>query len=69
MSKTVNVEVNRYKIIPKYRKKLKYTKKLMAHDEKEVCKDGDLVLIVPCQRISKRKHFRVHEIIRPKGHL
>lgn len=67
MQKTVNVEVDRYKIVPKYRKRLKYSKKFMAHDEDEVCKEGDLVMITPCQRISRKKHFRVHEIIKSKG--
>ena len=67
MNKTVNVEVDRYKIHPKYRKRLKYSKKFMAHDEEEVCKEGDLVMIIPCQRISRKKHFRVHEIIKSKG--
>jgi small subunit ribosomal protein S17 len=67
MQKTVNVAVDRYKIIPKYRKRKKYTKKFFAHDEHEVCATGDLVMIVPCQRISRHKHFRVHEIIKRKG--
>ena len=67
MDKTVNVAVDRYRIVPKYRKRLKYTKKFMAHDEKEVCQEGDLVMIVPCQKLSKKKHFMVHEIIKFKG--
>ena len=69
MQKTVNVAVDRYKIVPKYRKRLKYTKKFMAHDEHEVCNVGDLVMIVPCQKISRHKHFMVREIIRAKGQL
>jgi len=69
MNKTVNVEVDRYKIIPKYGKRVKYSKKFMAHDEEEICKEGDLVMIVPCQRISRKKHFRVFEIIRQKGNM
>mmetsp|Transcript_12579 Transcript_12579/g.15956 ORF Transcript_12579/g.15956 Transcript_12579/m.15956 type:complete len:185 (-) Transcript_12579:211-765(-) len=67
MQKTVNVAVDRYRIVPKYRKRKKYTKKFFAHDEKEVCHEGDLVMIVPCHRISKNKHFMVHEIIKRKG--
>lgn len=67
MQKTVNVAVDRYRIVPKYRKRMKYTKKFFAHDENEVCATGDLVMIVPCQRISRHKHFMVHEIIRRKG--
>jgi small subunit ribosomal protein S17 len=69
MSKTVNVAVDRYRIVPKYRKRMKYTRKFMAHDEQEVGKEGDVVMIVPCQKLSKKKHFRVHSIVRAKGRL
>ena len=69
MQKTVNVAVNRYRLVPKIRKRMKFTRKFMAHDEEEVANLGDLVMITPCQRISKRKHFMLREIIRPKGQL
>lgn len=69
MSKTVNVAVDRYRVHRKYHKRLRYTKKFMAHDEAEVANTGDLVMIVPCQRISKHKHFMLREIIRAKGQL
>jgi small subunit ribosomal protein S17 len=69
MQKTVNVAVDRYKIHPKYRKRMRYTKKFMAHDDAEVANMGDMVMIVPCQRISKHKHFMLREIIRSKGQL
>merc|ERR1711982_161118 len=63
MIKTVNVAIDRYKlIVPKYRKYLRRTKKIMAHDEDEVCNEGDVVMIVPCDKISLRKSYRVHEI-------
>lgn len=69
MQKTVNVAVDRYKIIPKYRKRWTFTRKFMAHDEHEVCNEGDLVMIVPCQKLSRHKHFMVREIISPKGQI
>jgi small subunit ribosomal protein S17 len=69
MQKTVNVAVDRYKVHPKYRKRMRYTKKFMAHDEQEVANTGDMVMIVPCQRISKHKHFMLREIVRSKGQL
>lgn len=69
MNKTVNVAVERYRIVPKYRKRVKYTRKFMAHDENEVANLGDLVMIVPCHRISRHKHFMLREIVRPKGQL
>ncbi len=69
MQKTINVAVDRYRVQPKYRKRLRYTKKFMAHDEFEVASLGDLVMIAPSQRISKHKHFMLREIIRAKGQL
>jgi ribosomal protein S17 len=36
MQKTVNVAVDRYRLVPKIRKRVKYTRKFMAHDEHEV---------------------------------
>ena len=69
MQKTVNVKVDRYKLAPKVRKRMKYSKKFFAHDENEVANLGDIVLIEPCQKISKHKHFMLREIIRAKGQL
>jgi small subunit ribosomal protein S17 len=69
MQKTVNVSVDRFKIHPKYRKRMRFTRKFMAHDEAEVASAGDLVMIVPSHRISKHKHFMLREIIRAKGQL
>jgi small subunit ribosomal protein S17 len=69
MEKTVNVAVDRYRIVPKIRKRIKYTRKFMAHDESEVASVGDVVMITPCHRISKHKHFMLREIVRPKGQM
>lgn len=67
MQKTVNVKVERYKIVPKLRKRVRYTRKFMAHDESEVANVGDTVMITPCQKISKHKHYMLNEIIRSRG--
>ena len=69
MQKTINVAVDRYRIVPKVRKRMKYTRKFFAHDENEVANLGDMVMIEPCQRISKHKHFMLQKIVRPKGQL
>ena len=69
MDKTVNVAVVRFRVVPKIRKRIRYTRKFMAHDEKEVANMGDTVLITPSHRISKNKHFVLREIIRPKGQI
>jgi len=61
--------VDRYRIVPKIRKRVKYTRKFMAHDEEEVANLGDVVMITPCHRISKMKHFLLRKIVRPKGQL
>ena len=69
MHKTVNVAIERYHLVPKYRKRKLYTRKFMAHDENEVANVGDMVMIVPCHRISKHKHFMLREIVKEKGQL
>ena len=69
MNKTINVAVDRFRTHTKYKKRMKYTRKFMAHDESEVASMGDTVLIVPSQRISKLKHFMLREILKPKGQL
>lgn len=69
MNKTINVAVVRYRVVPKVRKRIRYTRKFMAHDEREVANMGDVVMITPSHRISKNKHFMLREIIRPKGQL
>jgi small subunit ribosomal protein S17 len=67
MDKTINVAVVRYRAHPKYKKRFKYTRKFMAHDEQQVARTGDIVMITPCHKITKNKHFMLREIIRPKG--
>jgi small subunit ribosomal protein S17 len=69
MNKTINVAVVRYRIVPKVRKRIRYTRKFMAHDETEIANMGDVVMITPSHRISKNKHFMLREIVRPKGQL
>ena len=58
-----------YVTLREARKELSKIEIFMAHDEHEVCNMGDLVMIVPCQKISRHKNFMVREIIRPKGQL
>lgn len=49
---------------PKYTKTLIKTKHYMAHDETNVCKSGDLVLIEEVAPISKNKRWVLKEIIK-----
>lgn len=47
----------------KYLKTLIKTKKYMAHDETNNCKPGDIVLIEESRPLSKKKHWKLKEII------
>lgn len=63
MKKTVTVLVERRVRHPLYKKIVKRRKKFLAHDEYEKCKIGDLVKIVETRPLSKRKRWRVQEIL------
>lgn len=63
MDKTVVVAVERLVQHPMYRRTFKKTSTFMAHDEDNRCRIGDRVRIVESHPLSKRKHWRVTEII------
>ena len=61
--KTITVLVETYKEDPLYKKRVKYSKKYTAHDEKNEAKIGDVVRIVETRPLSKTKRYRLVEII------
>ena len=61
--KTITVQVETYKKDPKYGKRVKYSKKYAAHDEKNEAKIGDKVRIVFTRPLSKTKRYELAEII------
>ncbi len=63
MDKTVVVMVESLVKHPLYGKYIKKRKKYMAHDEKNECKIGDRVMIEETRPLSKRKRWRVKEIL------
>jgi len=63
MDKACVVAVERRVQHPVYKKYFKKTTKLMAHDEKNEAGIGDLVKVVECRPLSKRKSCRLVEII------
>lgn len=63
MDKTVVVKVAEYRQHPKYKKIIEHTRSYKAHDEKNVCKEGDIVRIVESKPISGGKRFVVAEIV------
>lgn len=59
MQKTVVVKVERIKAHPKYKRRYKISKNYKAHDEKQIFKTGDKVIIEECRPISRHKRWRV----------
>ena len=62
MDKTIVVEVETHKRHPKYAKRIKYSNKYYAHDEKGEAKVGDVVTIMGCRPLSATKRFRLVSI-------
>jgi small subunit ribosomal protein S17 len=58
-NKTIVVIVERKYSHPFYGKVIKRSKKYHAHDEKNKCKEGDMVQIIECKPISKKKSWEV----------
>ncbi len=63
MDKTVVVAVETPKRHPLYKKAIKRAVKYKAHDEKNMCRVGDVVRIVESRPLSKQKRWRVAEIV------
>ena len=63
MDKTIAVMVERKIQHPIYGKMMKKTKKFIAHDEKNECNEGDTVRIMETRPLSKRKRWRLVEIL------
>lgn len=63
MKKTVTVLVERPVRHPLYKKIVKRRKKFLVHDEYEKCKVGDVVKIIETRPLSRRKRWRVLEIV------
>jgi small subunit ribosomal protein S17 len=63
MDKTITVSIERRVPHPIYRKYFKKTTKLMAHDENSECGLGDKVKIMETRPLSKRKRWRLVEIV------
>ncbi len=63
MNKSIIVSIERRVAHPIYKKYFKKTTKLMAHDEKNECGIGDTVKIMETRPLSKRKKWRLVEIV------
>ena len=63
MDKSIIVSMERKVAHPLYKKYFKKTAKYMAHDEKNECGIGDTVKIMETRQLSKKKKWRLVEII------
>ena len=64
MTKTITVAVERLVKHGRYGKYVRRTTKLMAHDESGECREGDLVDIAQCRRLSARKAWRLVRVVK-----
>lgn len=63
MEKSIVISMEKRVAHPLYKKYFKKTTKLMAHDEANECRPGDLVKVMETRPISKNKMWRVVEIV------
>ncbi len=63
MEKSAIVSIERKVAHPLYKKYYKKTTKLVVHDEKNECNVGDVIKIMEVRPLSKRKKWRLVEII------
>ena len=61
--KTITVLVETYRRHPLYSKRVKYSKKYRAHDEKNEAKIGDTVKIRMTKPISKTKNYELVSVV------
>jgi small subunit ribosomal protein S17 len=63
MDKTVSVMVERQVKHPLYKKYIRLSTKLLAHDEANECGEGDMVTIEECRPLSKHKSWRLLKVV------
>ena len=61
--KTITVLVETRRKHPLYKKIVKRTYKLKAHDEENTCQIGDIVRVMETKPLSKDKRWRLVEIV------
>ncbi|HEX2428723.1 MAG TPA: 30S ribosomal protein S17 [Gaiellaceae bacterium] len=61
--KTIVVRVDVVKLHPRYKKVVKRSTRLHAHDERNEAKLGDVVLVVETRPLSRMKRWRLQEIV------
>jgi small subunit ribosomal protein S17 len=64
MEKTVVASVESLKKHPTYKKYIKRSKRYKVHDEKNECREGDIIRFVETRPISKEKRCTLVEVIK-----
>lgn len=67
MDKTIRVEISRLVSHPVYGKYIRRSSTVLAHDEKNECREGDLVAVTACRPLSRRKVWSLAEIVERKA--
>lgn len=62
--KAIIVRIDRTTKHPKYKRVVKVSSKVMAHDEKNAAKTGDKVKIQEARPLSKNKRWRLVEVLK-----
>ena len=63
MDKTIVVAIEEHVKHPLYKKVVKRTYKLKAHDEENTCNIGDTVRVMETRPLSKDKRWRLVEVV------
>jgi small subunit ribosomal protein S17 len=63
MDKTITVQIERLVRHPVYGKYIRRSTKLHAHDERNECRPGDLVVIEQCRPLAKTKAWRLVQVL------
>ena len=63
MDKSIVVMIERRVKHPMYGKFITRSTKLKAHDEANVCNEGDVVTITECAPISKSKNWKLVDVV------
>jgi len=63
MDKTITVMVERQVQHPLYKKFIRRRSKLHAHDERNECGEGDLVMIQECRPLSRTKSWTLVKVV------
>ena len=61
--KTITIEIDVQESHRMYKKVVRHTKKLTAHDERNDANEGDIVRVIESRPMSKTKRWRLVEVV------